>query len=216
MQLSQIMASQAIRYVTTEDTQYERQSPVPFIRQFEDRYGFAQVPHTLEELNLKTGVSFLRGYFRGKIIDKLQLYENGLLCEAKENNSVCDDFLNDVFDWLPKQLNRVLKQGEPRAYLSQVEVTSEIDLASTFGKLSSAGGLISDLLNAYGQKTDTYIVNGFKMHYDVEGKPLPRGLEFIFERRAGELYSKNTYFSSAPLRTDDHLNVLEKIEAIFA
>ena len=36
--------------------------------------------------------------------------------------------------------------------------------------------------------------------------------DFIIERRANEPYEKNRYFCSAPLRTNEHLKVLELIE----
>jgi hypothetical protein len=39
-----------------------------------------------------------------------------------------------------------------------------------------------------------------------------KNVDFLIERRAGEPYSKNRYFSSAPLRTIDHVRVLEQIE----
>jgi hypothetical protein len=38
--------------------------------------------------------------------------------------------------------------------------------------------------------------------------------EFSIERRAGEPFSANRYFSIAPLRTKDHIAALEKIEAL--
>ena len=39
--------------------------------------------------------------------------------------------------------------------------------------------------------------------------------EFLIERRASRPFSDNRYFSSAPLRTADHIQALERIEAIF-
>jgi len=216
MRLNKYMASQAIRYIETDGAENERQSPVPFIRQFEDRYGFAQVPHTLAELNLKTGVIFLRGYFKGKIIDKFQVYENGFLCEAHEDNALCDEFIDDVLSWVPQLLKKEIRQSTLKAYLSQIEITATSDLNKVFNKLLEAGTLISSLLKNYGQLTEPFGISGFKMHYDIHEKPFPRSPEFLFERRAGESYDKQTYFSSAPLRSDDHLKVLEVVEAAFA
>jgi hypothetical protein len=39
--------------------------------------------------------------------------------------------------------------------------------------------------------------------------------DFIMERRAGEPYGENRYFSSAPLTTSDHLTLLEAFEQAF-
>jgi hypothetical protein len=37
---------------------------------------------------------------------------------------------------------------------------------------------------------------------------------FIIERRAGVPYSENRYFSGAPIRTRDHIHILERIEKV--
>jgi hypothetical protein len=42
---------------------------------------------------------------------------------------------------------------------------------------------------------------------------LIQNADFTFERRAGEPYSANRYFSQAPMRTADHVKLVEKIEA---
>jgi hypothetical protein len=53
------------------------------------------------------------------------------------------------------------------------------------------------------------------MHYDSAAMPVPRPPEFSFERRAGVIYASNEYFSSAPLRTADHIRILHELEKAF-
>lgn len=83
MDLHGYLANQAIRFIEGDNKTREKQSPVPFIKGFEERYGFVQIPRTVAEIDLKVGVNFLRGFFKGKVIDKLSIYENGVLCEAE-------------------------------------------------------------------------------------------------------------------------------------
>jgi uncharacterized protein YggT (Ycf19 family) len=40
--------------------------------------------------------------------------------------------------------------------------------------------------------------------------------DFLLERRAGEPYAMNRYFSLAPMRTRDHVELMEKIEQMLA
>jgi hypothetical protein len=47
-------------------------------------------------------------------------------------------------------------------------------------------------------------------------KQRPHAPEFVFERRAGEAYSSNVYFSSAPLQTKDHLKLLDSLELLLS
>jgi len=88
------------------------------------------------------------------------------------------------------------------------------DIGAIFEKLTSAGQKISSLLKGYGQQVDDYRFSGFKMHYDQIGKSGLQAPEFIFERRAGELHASNIYFSSAPIETKEHLELLNSMEKL--
>jgi hypothetical protein len=215
MQLNTFMASQAIRFIENDEVNYGKRSPVPFIRKFEDKYGFAQVPRTLAELDPKTGVSFFRGFYKDKVIDKFQIYENGLLCEAQEDNVLCDEFLDDVFDWLPRFAGAPLVGITSRAYLSQMEVVFSGRLEEMVSGLTGIGALFAKALRGYGQVgVEEYKISGLRMHYDSVMTPMPRSPEFTLERRAGHPHSSNVYFTSAPLQTKDHLEIIERLEKI--
>jgi hypothetical protein len=205
------ICSAVFRFVETREGVYETRSPVPLIRAFQDRYGFVEVPTKLAEMNLQTGVSFRQGYFRGKVIDKFQIYANGLLCESQNDNELSDSFLDEVFIWAAQQHDITLNETA-RAY----EVAASVNLGGIFKKFASVGELIASLLKAYRQQADSYQVSGLKLHYDVSDKVASRAPEFVFERRAEEPYAQNLYFTSAPLRTIDHLQVLEVLERTFA
>jgi len=215
MELKTILTSHAIRFFADSGEMRVPRSPVPLIDGIREKYGFVQVPQTVAELDFKNGVSFLRGYFKGKIIDKLQIYENGLLCEAAEDNSLTDDFISDLFAWVQEHHNLPVKETEVRAYLSQMVVISNVDVARTFSGINAIGPLFAKAIKSYGQTVQGYRLSGLRMHYDAMETPVPRSPEFSFERRAGEKYSTNEFFTSAPLRTSDHLKVLEALEKAF-
>lgn len=215
MELKNILLSQAIRFIAETEPPIERRSPVPLINGIREKYGFIQVPLTVDDLDFKKGVTFLQGYYKGKIINKLQIYENGLLCEANEDNSLIDEFLGELFAWAKHVHKLPMRETGVRAYLSQMEVISAIDIGAVFSKVAPIGGLLAEALKAYGQPVQEYKISGLKMHYDSMALPVPRAPEFAFERRAGELYSANEFFTSAPVRTGDHLQILEALEKVF-
>src|SRR5712691_8865526 len=105
MELKTILTSQAIRFFAEKSEPIERRSPVPLIDGVREKYGFVQVPRTVAELDFKNGVTFLQGYYKGQVIDKLQIYENGLLCEAQVDNSVTDELLGELFSWAQERHN---------------------------------------------------------------------------------------------------------------
>lgn len=131
-------------------------------------------------------------------------------------NEYCDEFLDDVFDWFPTKLGEPVLQAKRRAYLSQLEVITSMDLTRRLGMLSSVGELITAMMKEYGTSVDGYVPSGLRMHYDVVGKPTPQGPAFVFERRAEEAFSGNIYFTSAPLRFADHWRVLTELEKVFS
>jgi hypothetical protein len=215
MQLKSILTSQAIRFFADAERIAEHRSPVPMIRGLQDRYGFVEVPLTVAELDFTKGVTFLRGYYNDSIIEKLQIYENGLLCEAKADNSIADDFMGEILNWAATEHKIPVKETGVKAFVSQLEVITSIDLGAVFPKINAIGGLLAQALKSYGQPVPNYAISGIKMHYDSAATPVPRPPEFVFERRAGQSYSANEFFSSAPLRTKDHMYILGEIEKLF-
>ena len=215
MRLIKTTTSQAIRFFESGQPG-EPKSPVPLIRAMQDKYGFVQVPHTIADMNLQTGVNFFRGFFRGKMIDKLSVYNNGILCESQQETEYNDGFLDEILSLVTSIAGLELKQTGVRAYVSGLEVGMPDDIGAKFEKFIGAGQKITSLLKSYGQTVDDYRFSGFKMHYDQTGKAPPHAPEFIFERRAGELYSSNIYFSSAPIETKNHFELLNSIEELLS
>jgi len=190
-------------------------SPVPLIRGLQDLYGFVQVPVTVAELDFKNGVTFLSGYYHGKIIEKFQVYENGLLCETSNDTDLADEFLSEILAWATREHNLPVKETGVRAYISQLEVISQIDMESKLSRLSQVGKLLAEFLKGYGQPVANYGISGLRMHYDSMATPIPRPPHFAFERRVGQEYSTNEFFTSAPIRTKDHLEILNALEKAF-
>jgi hypothetical protein len=215
MEVKNILVSQAIRFVEVGPV-LERRSPAPLIDGLREKYGFVEVPKTLADLDFKKGTNFLRGYYKGAIIDKFQVYENGLLCEANENTNILDDFISEILTWVEQEQNLPIKETGVKAYISQMAVITASDIGSIFSKIASIGPLISKELSNYGQPAHEFKISGLKMHYDAAPTPLPRAPEFSFERRAGAPYSENQFFTSAPIRTDEHLRIVKMLEGLLS
>ncbi|MCW2227222.1 hypothetical protein [Bradyrhizobium elkanii] len=217
MKLKSTLTSQAIRFYnyTGDEPVIERRSPIPLIRGLQDKYGFVEVPLKVIDLDFTKGVTFSRGYYKGHVIDKLALYENGLLCEAMTDNSICDEFVSEVIGWATTEQKIPINETGVKAFLSQLEVTTDLNLSAVFQKINAIGTRLAKALSSYGQPVPSYAVNGIRMHYDSASMPLPRPPEFVFERRAGQPYSSNEFFSSAPLTTKDHMHILVELEKLF-
>jgi hypothetical protein len=147
---------------------------------------------------------------------QLTVFGNGGAVTSK-STEISDVILDDCLRKLDEGLGyRFAQSDKTRLYLSNVAVEFDTELEEYI----QAFHMIEDILNneiprdgapfktkrlafGYGevtQSTPLQLLDEFK------------NVDFLIERRAGEPYSKNRYFSSAPLRTIDHVRVLEQIE----
>ena len=165
---------------------------------------------TLEDLS--KGVTFLHGYFQQRfVIDKFQIFENGLLAEARVDTDVCDEFLDDVFKWVAERAGITIELSTTplqKLYLSQIEVQSNISLNISFAKIAPLGKQISDIQRGYGQIISDLEISG--LSFGTAGD----APSFKFERREGPSVPPDLYFASSGLRTKDHMRMLEALETL--
>lgn len=121
--------------------------------------------------------------------------------------------LDDVFGY------RFASSRQKRVYHSQVVCQIEPSIELRLKEI----GIIENLINKHIPRPDM----PFKIKRlafgggDISPFFMPTSMDaiehadFIIERRAGEPYSENRYFSSAPLRTAEHLALLEEFEQVF-
>jgi hypothetical protein len=192
---------------------------VELAKALQSRYGFLEGPKTVQEYNLATGVTFLHGYFdRRVVIDKCQVFQNGLIVESKSSVNECDAFIDDMVEWATKDENIAITPWEnaARGYCSHLEVICEASLSGAFKRYQEVIDMLSEMLSGYGHSALIYEPVSISLHTDITEVPYPKPNAFTFTRRVQQPYSSNIYFTEAPLRTDDHLKFLEAFEKILA
>lgn len=180
----------------------------------EDRYGFLEAPRRLADFDLSAGITFLHGYFRDRfVIDKFQIFENGLLAEAKVDTDECEAFLNDVIGWLREVGGLQFDEAPdaPKIYLSHIEVRSNISFAKRLSDVSALGTEIGSTMRSHGYKTPDWKLSGLAFGSGAYGD----AASFKFEARENQQSRTDLYFASARMRTKEHLHILEKLEALF-
>lgn len=192
------------------------------VRAVQERYRFLQGPKTLEEFDASKGISFQHGTFTlpksylskeksrdHVVIDRFQVYTNGLLVETRGFTEEGDLFLDDVIQWASQQFAVAIYPGVPvtRAYLTNLEIEfPDAEFPSfPFTKTLDA------FLKSYGQPSGAFSAVGFNFHCDFLQMPPPVPSAFQISRREGVPYTSNLYLSSAPLSTRDHLTLLEEV-----
>jgi hypothetical protein len=178
------------------------------VRALADRYGFLQVPHRLSDFDYENGVKFLRGSFDGHTVD-LEVFENGVRAYCEDGTVVCDQFIDDVILAATQVGVEFVDEAGSFIYSSALEIEFNADFGSIFQKFTAIGKLIGSTIETYGGPSDPYRGIGITM---VGGLSGPQPDPFRLERRVNHAFESNVFFSTAPLTTPDHIEVLTKLE----
>jgi hypothetical protein len=218
VKITDVTFGQAVRFLTVSGHEGGRIYGSNLIHALESRYGFWESPKTVADYDMTKGVTFLHGVFQRRfVIDKLQIYNNGVLAEAKLPTDGIDEFIEDLIQWGRTEVEiTVNNSDDKRSYASHVEVYTEMAFRDAFLRLSKIGQTITNMIRSYGANTNAFDISGFLLDADNGSLPAPKPLRFSFERRAGKPHGSGYYFSMASLKTTDHLNVLNELEAIIA
>ncbi len=212
MKVKNILLARAIRLLRfTGRPLYMHDVMKPIVEQ----YKFLKVPQTLEEFDDTKGITFSHGKFnsRGRdvVIDSFQIFNNGLVADTREDTEDADKFLDDVIEWGVKTLDRILpEQSVETLYLSNLEISLTTPLSTYMPIEQQLTGEISRYLKEYGVKHEPFELVSFALNFDRI--KLPSVLtNFTIVRREGESFDSGLYFSTAPLKTKDHIALLEKL-----
>lgn len=220
MKLSKYMVSSVIRLFKEERSDSQNKFYIgDFANAIRDRYKFLQSPVKIEEFNLKSGVEFIHGIFKeDQVIGKFKIYNNGIYCEAMLPTEIISEFVDDVFDWARNDFGMTIKDADApsQIFVSNVEVECHTSLAQALGKFSSINDKITALLASYGQEVPTFEATHVTFHCDTLKIEGVRPTMFSFERRAEQPFDAEMYYSSAPLKSKDHLKILDVLEKILS
>ena len=188
------------------------------VANFQQRYSFIEVPESSSYFNPAGGIKFKHGKFEDISIAELSLYPDGIVANSSVPVEVIERFVDDVVRWTEDALQAEEISSLPRVKLfdSHIIVQSAIEIGSTLQKIEGLGRMISNLLDQYGTVTKPYTISGIELHNDQPDTGMYKTSSFNFERRVDQPFSRNMYFSTAPLRTNDHLELLNLLEKALA
>jgi hypothetical protein len=213
MKIEKVIFGQVIRFIDDVRDEKKSFSLLDVTRAIQSRYGFLEAPTKIADYNYQTGVTFMVGRFDGNAIRRFQIYQLGVLCEVEATTDVCDAFLDDIVNFLESEFDqRGREKPNTRSYQSQLEVHSEVNLGMVFPQTSDVGQVLWQTFKSYGYEPTMFELAGLK--FQTTALQLKGGSpgDFLLERRAEKPFFANLYFSAAPLRTHDHLNVLKCLE----
>lgn len=157
---------------------------------------------------------FKHGRLGTRIVD-FTLFHDGFVVDSSTSTDEAELFLNDLMEWL-KGKNPALERAGKPFYLSQLEV--HLNLGG-FGRLLDAFGreVFQQLAKYELLGVKPYALSTLQLAQDPVGKAGGPNLSvFSIDRRLNVPYEDNIFFAQAPLRTNDHISLLQTLEGVLA
>lgn len=181
-----------------------------------EAYGFSKFPQSTGDHEADTqALAFLDGTFQIReeffISVDLRIYNDGLVADTRSSTDDTDLFLKDVLESAVKEFSLTYASDTVRRtlYLSELNVVCDRDLSLLNPRLHSIADKISRLSKSANPKPN-FAFSSLAFWAEPFA---PNAEVFRFEKKQNTSASENRYYSSAPMMTSDHLDVLKEIEA---
>ena len=178
------------------------------------RYNFQHFPERVPDLS-NDSVSLSVGKWTSVQIDELSAYNDGMIVAARSDTGLIDAFLDDLYDFVGKEFGvlKVPAPPEARHYESSLVVQMDKRVPAKFAFLNGLYEDLASFRSDYGHGDTEFVFGGLGAQSETIGAGGKRIMGFTFERRLNAPFDANYWFSSAPLKTSDHVAMLENLEA---
>jgi len=191
-----------------------------FFDAFTERYAFLKRPMTADEMldSQDKGITFEAGRFGDLGISRIVLFEWGVAVETNSSTDDCEKILEDMLGWAAQTFKLANRANliTQRNYVSEILFASEMSLPNINPSLKAIGDRVTKLVAGYLGNSAPFELGGLHWFFDAsQTKQL--FTPFRVERFvAGETpFSAKKYYSGAPLKTSDHLQIIRDFELAF-
>lgn len=185
-------------------------------QQLAERYAFVGRPQDYGDAIAK-GAKFQHGRLitpnKTIVIKEISVFNDGLIIDTY-NTDEAEYITEDVLEWARTAFAfRERRTLIPRLFTSVITVEFDDAIEPALKGLTTIAKRMSDAYNrAYSHEIDMHLL---RLSFQADPLLLPpfRNTQFFIERRIQRPYSENRYQCGAPLRTEDHIELLKTIEA---
>jgi hypothetical protein len=177
------------------------------------KYSFVKFP-SIDDLQ-KEGQTFSIGKFQDTQIDDFKVFSDGIIVSGKCSTDILDGFIQDLFVWLKADFGiEETDVLQPEKYFeSGLVLKAERDLTSILSPPKRVTNLIEQtMLRETAHEYQPSVIYFETDSVGLKGRRKPN--RFTLERRIGVPFGPNIFYSQSPMRSGDHLSLLEALEGM--
>ncbi len=217
MKLTKVFTARSLWFLDFGELNLAGVSIVPIVNAIAQQYSFQKRPARVEELNLNEGIGLTHGIYmanRSPLAVDLVISGSLLAATTQSSTGLSDQFLGELLAWLSNQFGLQYRQEMVRekSYVSEIEVQAQQGFDVLTDKLQRFVVRLREAGIA-GGKTP-FVLSHLAFGPDPASQIQPAA--FSLQRRAGKSLQERRYFSTAPLPTSTHLELLAEMESILA
>jgi hypothetical protein len=218
MKLLSVKQARSIWFVPFVDLNPRGLNLHTLIRPIVEKYKFVIIPTKSEELDLSKGVKFEGGSFQKDLKEEISVnftvFNDGIVTDTRSSTEHSDAFLEQFFNWMTEDfgLTPFKEVLRSKVYLSELWVKTDKSLNYLNPKLEKFAKRLTSLIVGHEHHPIKFETSGiyFWTNPTITNPPGP----FRFERAGDFPFDENRYYSTAPLQTDIHLEMLDELESI--
>jgi hypothetical protein len=150
-------------------------------------------------------------------IDSFQIYPAGLLVSTRTDTDDSDKVVLHAMDWASKTFAIKYDELKPSfGHFSTLDFRFDRCLPELFPFLQRMTELFGNKLEPFWESRPKYELTGLTFFYDKGAHPAFAPGVFRIDRRAGQPFQRNIYWSEAPLSTSNHVQLLAEFEELCA
>lgn len=216
MELLAVRTARLVAYLNAEELNPSgRPLAHDFMKAFVDRYNFVKQPTTADEIldTQNKGLIFELGKWNDVGVAKVVLFDWGIVVETNTSTDASESILQDMLMWGAEKFGLSNRPSliTRRNYVSELVFSSDMSLPAISPELESLGNRVTNLVDGYLGGSLPFEPVGVTLAFDsTQSKQL--FTPFQIHRLAETPFSQKKYYSGAPLKTSDHIKVINDFE----
>jgi hypothetical protein len=214
MKLAAVTLARVLAFVETFDLNPNGTVFFPdLVVKLVEKCRFQKYPQTIQDFDEQKGVEFLSGVWDRVNVEKLTIYNNGILLDTRVSTAISEGILAEMLGWA-KQIGVTYQPDMIKrwGYVSNLTFYSEVPLLGPEAAIINLTKRVSEkVAQRFTDANLNYKASRLDLDFDRSQINFPLAA-FTIQRRTTAPFSENKYFSEAPLRSEDHIALLEEFE----